>query len=196
MADDTANGRPPVGDRDWFGELIGVPTESEGVTGDVSNAKPSVDEWLTELLDEEIPRLKDSASLHESAAEDYPAEDRLARPDTGVSAGAVKLTGEQYMTLLLGQRQSDRLPAHCDRTHIPAAKTANEPAATAMAQNPGRMLLLILTVAVVYLKWRQDSCRLPGQPTRAPGCRRGWVARRRPGIDATLSNGSTEHHGR
>jgi hypothetical protein len=194
MTDEPGGGHPPVENRDWFGELIGVPPEPHGVAGDVSKARPSVDEWLTEVLGDEIPRLKDAAALHEPAAEDRPAADRPARPET-VSAGVVKLTGEQYMTLL-DQLQSERLPAHCDTVRCPAAKTVDAPAATAMGQKPGRLLFLILTVAVVYLKWRQDSRRLPGRATRAPGCRGRWMAPRRYGTVATLGKGSTENHGR
>jgi hypothetical protein len=191
MTDDAGGERPPAENRDWLWQLISADTEPEGGAGDVSNARPSVDEWLTEQLGDEIPRLKDPASLHEPAAEDRPA-----RPETGVSADAVKLTGEQYMTLL-GQLQPERLPTHWDTDRDPAAKTVNESAATTMGQKPGRVFFLLLTVAVVYLRWRQDSRRLPGRLTRAPASRHEvWMSPRRYGSDAALSNESTEHHGR
>jgi hypothetical protein len=188
MTDDAGGGHPSV--RDWFGELINGAPEPHGATGDVSKWS-STDEWLAEQLGDEIPRLKDSASLHEPAAEHRPA-----RPETGVSAGAVRLTGEQYMTLL-GQLQPEHLPTDCDTDRGPAANTVSTPAATAMRQKPGRLLFLILAVAVVYRTWRQDSRRMPGRPTRAPGSRHtGWMAPRRYGSDVKLSNGSSEHHGR
>jgi hypothetical protein len=113
-----------------------------------------------------------------------------------VSADAVKLTGEQYMTLL-GQLQPERLPTHSDTDRDPAANTVNAPAATTIRQKPGRLFFLILTVAVVYLKWRQDSRRMHARPTRAPASRHaGWMSPRRDGSDAALSNESTGHHGR
>jgi hypothetical protein len=191
MTDDAGGERPPVENRDWLWQLISAATEPEGGAGDISTARPSMDEWLTEQLGDEIPRLEDPASLHEPAAEDRPA-----RRETGVSADAVKLTGEQYMTLL-GQLQPERLPTHSDTDRDPVAKPVTALAATTMRQKPVRLLFLILTVAFVYLKWRQDSRRMPARLTRAPGSRHeGWMAPRRYGSDAKLSNESTGHHGR